>query len=246
MKILVTPSPRALGLALGVFASVAPLHSAILSIDFQGGRGSVMGQEESAGVVPATHWNLAAGANGTLGGLTLSGGATSGVGATWSSAGVWQTPIADNPGDFRMMKGFVEAHPGNDITLNFTGLAGTYDVYLYFDGDNSGNWRLFDFYVNGSTTPLNAEDKDGYNFGGTFLEAPGNQIGFAMNYLRLSSLSGTSLSIVVRAGPAMDYQRGVLNGVQIVGSAIPEPSSAAGLAGLAALGLVATRRGRRL
>ena len=47
------------------------------------------------------------------------------------------TPIADQPGSARMMKGYLDTTSSSTTTVWVTGLAaGSYDIYVYADGDN--------------------------------------------------------------------------------------------------------------
>ena len=78
-----------------------------ISIDFVG-TGTPMAASETAGVVPRSNWNMAAGANGSGLALADETGAATGATLTWSATSVWSLGIADNPGDARMMKGYLD------------------------------------------------------------------------------------------------------------------------------------------
>ncbi len=70
------------------------------------GTGTSMGAAESAGVVPKSNWNNATGSSRTTGlALVDETGALSGATVIWSSSGTSQTPITDQAGNRRLMKG---------------------------------------------------------------------------------------------------------------------------------------------
>src|ERR1700686_1738130 len=122
-------------------ASSAPALAATgaaISADFVGS-GTAMASSESAGVVAKANWNEAAGANSSspLSLLDETGAAT-GATVSWTSDNVWSTPIADVAGNSRMMRGYLDTGDANPSTVNVSGLAaGTYDIYVYTDGDNA-------------------------------------------------------------------------------------------------------------
>src|ERR1700686_5072703 len=97
-------------------------------------------------------------------------GAATGASAIWSSDGTWALPIPDVPGDNRMMRGYLDTPNGNPSSVNVSGLAaGTYDIYVYTDGDNAGFSRTA-LYQCGAVTPP-ATDPANTNFSGTFIQA---------------------------------------------------------------------------
>ncbi|AOS43129.1 hypothetical protein Verru16b_00170 [Lacunisphaera limnophila] len=109
-----------------------------------------------------------------------------------------------------------------------------YDIYLYSQaGSSYSTDRAATFTLDGSTQGLTAFTIAAYEEG--------------TNYVRFSvTATGTSLggSFIGSLG----FNEAELNGLQIVDhgvAAIPEPSTYAALAGLAALALVARRRPRR-
>ena len=70
------------------------------------GTGTSMGAAESAGVLPKANWNNATGASrATALALVDETGAPSGATVTWSSNNTWQTPITDQAGNRRLMRG---------------------------------------------------------------------------------------------------------------------------------------------
>jgi hypothetical protein len=86
------PAPRAIG------------------IDFVGNSLTTMAPSETAGVVVQSNWNSAPGAvrSAPLPLVDGSGASTTAT-VTWSANGAWSTPILDQPGDARMMKGYLDS-----------------------------------------------------------------------------------------------------------------------------------------
>ncbi len=68
----------------------------------------------------------------------------------WNANGMWTTPIADQPGNRRMMKGYLDTSNTSVTTISVTGLdARDYDVYVYADGDNRTFTRSAAYSVTG-------------------------------------------------------------------------------------------------
>ena len=86
-----------------------------VSINFVG-TGPAMAASESAGVVPKANWNAATGATNATGlALVDDAGATTNATATWRADGVWMSPIVDQAGNRRMMKGEIHRILQNPI-----------------------------------------------------------------------------------------------------------------------------------
>src|SRR3954462_4454823 len=100
--------------AVGAVSFVPMAKSAGISVDFYGtggGGGTVqsqMGPSETAGVIPLSNWNSFAGLSGTAQPLVDDGGLATGASVTWTSNNTWNTPITEAPGNFRMMKGYID------------------------------------------------------------------------------------------------------------------------------------------
>lgn len=235
-----------------------------ISINFTdaGSVDSTMLSTDIAGVA-GTHtrvdnWNNVPGGNGTTPGLIYSDGSASGASVQVSgSIGNWRiTPLAPTGGDDRMWKGYTD-FDGNTGTISITGLSlsGTYDVYVYFDGDNGSNWRVATYTLGSSS--FSAEDSENTNWGAgqntgkvyqhpvagtggnqTWPVSPNNNEG---NYIVFTGVSGSSFDLLVQGtGGSTGTRRAPVNGIQIV--QIPEPSATV----LAAVsGLFAFRRRRR-
>lgn len=188
----------------------------VISLDLRG-TGTAMGTGETAGVVPKKFWNVAAGVSGTMPLIDELGAGTN-VTATWRGYLGWRLPITDTAGNLRMMRGYLDAADGVPATVTVSGLPdGTYDVYVYTDGDNS-NTRVYNYSVTGSadSTVIDATP----NFSGTF----------TLNSFYIKrSFTGSTFTITATPVSSLDgYRRAVINGVQIVPvTVLPPPVSIA-------------------
>jgi hypothetical protein len=202
-----------------------PAPAGTISIDFIGSNPAGMAPTESAGVVAARNWNAAAGAVRSAP-LTLvdAGGAQTSASVTWSAPdGTWQLPVVDQPGNTRMMKGYLDTGSTSSATVSIAGLpGGTYDVYVYADGDNKSYERAAAYTVRGTgmaATTLSLTDAANANFSGTFTPAE-NSPG---NYLRFR-ISGTGFVVeATPTAPEAGTRRAPINGLQIVPVAAPPP-----------------------
>jgi hypothetical protein len=126
-------------------------------------------------------------------------------------------PIADTPGNFRMMNGYLDTVNQN-ATVTVAGLpgaAGGYDIYVYADGSNPTATRTGAYQISGTgitTTSINLTDVTNTNFNGTFVQANnsnGNYVKFTINAtgFTLTAIPGASTDGVMRAP---------VNGIQII------------------------------
>lgn len=188
----------------------------VISLDFRG-TGTAMATSETAGVIAKKFWNVATGTSGTLS-LVDELGAGTNVTATWRGYAGWAVPITDTAGNLRMMRGYLDAADGVPATVTVSGLPdGTYDIYIYTDGDNS-NTRVYNYSVTGSadSTVIDATP----NFSGTF----------TLNRFYIKrSFTGSVFTITATPVSSLDgYRRAVINGVQIVPvTVLPPPVSIA-------------------
>jgi hypothetical protein len=177
-----------------------------------------MGSAEVAGVVQKANWNNASGLTNTTGqSLVDETGAASGATVTWNTNGIWNLPITDTAGDYRMMRGYLDT-VGSITTVTVTGLMANpagYDVYVYADGDNPLSDRTGAYQISGigiTTTSINLTDKWGVNFSGTYTQANNS----AGNYVKFT-IAATGFTITATPGAAPDgYPRAPVNGIQIV------------------------------
>jgi len=211
----------------------------IISIDFVGGRPTgatgtfgttVMGASESAGVIPATHWNSAPGAEGTIPALVSAGGDVTNVAVSWivtsvdSAPDVWSVGSTDVPGDDRMMNGYLDPRATSaPATINVTGLpappSSGCDVYVYSYSDVlSGATRQSEYSI-GSTTYSVAQTGPPPSAFAKYVLASSADGGAGSpgNYVVFRSVSGPSFTLIARprpSGAALD--RAPVNGIQIV------------------------------
>ena len=102
-----------------------------------------MGSSEVAGVVALSNWNDAAGAsNSSPLALVDHNGNPTAATVTWTSDDVWDQPITDQPGNARMMKGYLDNGRMDTTTVTVSGLptnANGYTVYVYAQGASSNS-----------------------------------------------------------------------------------------------------------
>ena len=206
-------------------ATATPFHAApgtVISLDFVGGSATngtpaALATDEVAGVVAAPNWNAAAQNQGSLSALKSNGGAATSAATTWTCLNTASTEISENPGNARMMKGYLSGNNTsltqvqvNNLPSNFT--SGGYDVYVYTDGINPTATRTGDFVI-GNTT-LRATDEQNLNFEGRFVQAGSSEVG---NYVVFTNLTSSSFTLSAIPGVSTDTTpRAPLNGLQIV------------------------------
>jgi hypothetical protein len=196
--------------------AVAPPPASI-GIKFNGSSATPMDPSESAGVVVRTHWNNGAGATrSTPLALVDDAGVPTQATVTWTANGAWMTPIVDQPGNFRLMKGYLDTSSMTTTTVTVSNLApGCYDVYMYVDGDNHEYTRTAAYTLSGpgiATATVNVTDPANVNFAGTFIAAASSN----GNYVRFS-ITGTDFTLTAKpvsgTNPTL---RAPVNAVQIV------------------------------
>jgi hypothetical protein len=198
-----------------------------ISIDFVGLGTTAMGSSEVAGVVALSDWNLAVGASNPspLSLMDQTGAATTAT-VTWTSDDVWDQPIADQPGNFRMMKGYLDNGLQDTTTVTVKGLPSSpngYNIYVYAEGasNNSSNTGIYQISGAGITTSSVALTYNS-NFNGTFTQATASSpIG---NYVELTipNVAGFTLSAIPSTASS-GYKRAPVNGMQIVPITPPNP-----------------------
>jgi len=189
-----------------------------ISIDFVG-EDVAMASTEAAGVVAEPNWNDASGATSSspLALVNSTGTATTAT-VTWSSNDVWETPITDQPGNARMMKGYLDTSASSTTTVSVTGLptnAAGYQVFVYADGDNGSATRTGIYTISGvgiTSTTIDLTDAANTNFSGTFTQANNS----AGNYV-VFTINATGFTLSATGGTASDgFPRAPINGIQIV------------------------------
>jgi hypothetical protein len=206
------------GVTLNV-AATGGSSGKVISIDFVG-QDVAMAATEVAGVVAKANWNGASGV-GSSAPLALvdeTGSATTAV-VSWSSNNLWETPITDQAGNARMMKGYLDTDNTTTTTVSVTGLpsnAAGYQVYVYADGDNGSDSHTGSYTISGTgitTTKISLIDAPNSNFSGTFTQgnnSAGNYVVFT-----IPNVSGFTLSATPSASTS-SYLRAPVNGMQIV------------------------------
>jgi hypothetical protein len=163
-----------------------------------------------------------------------------------------------------MMKGYLDNTTAGTTTVTVSGLDGSiattgYDVYVYFDGDNGGAWRKGAYTINGVTLDgEDSESRDFINVTNAFqLPTPGGSGNLAYverldywdtvgnndegNFVVFHNVTGDSFTLTALAGPHAGADgRAPINGIQIVGRAVPTPAALP--AGLTLMGLALIRR----
>ena len=196
----------------------------VISIDFVGSD-VPMASTEIAGVIAKPNWNNAGGASSSAPLLVDETGSSTATTVSWSSNGTWETPIVDQPGDYRMMKGYLDTANTATTTVTVSGLpsnASGYNVYVYADGSNGSASRTGIYQISGTgitTTSISLTDAANTNFSGTYSQANNS----AGNYV-VFTINATSFTISATPGASTDgYQRAPVNGIQIVPLGRPTP-----------------------
>ena len=194
-----------------------PPPAAAIGIDFTGSNPSLMATGESAGVVAQANWNNAPGAVRTSPLALVDGsGAATTASVTWSANGAWAVPITDQPGNLRLMRGYLDTSSSGVTTVTVSGLpSGAYDVYVYADGDNREYWRSAIYRVTATGSAVvetSLTDLANTNFSGTFAQAAGG----AGNYVKFTvNAAGFTLAAIPSTASTAN-QRAPINAIQIV------------------------------
>jgi len=187
------------------------------------------------------------------------------------AGGAWAIGTPGVSGNDKMWNGYLDNTDASAaLTFTFNGLVadparGSYDVIVYFDGDNGGSWRASTYTIGATSFAGEAsENTDWMKIGGQnelgYFQlpnpGPGGNAPFGTpppgnptnnsegNYMLFSGLTGGSFTLDATAGPSANVPRAPVNGIQIVGlSTVPEPTSAL-LAASGLLILMARRRRR--
>jgi hypothetical protein len=206
------------------FAYGTPAGSSSIAINFGDYNVLPMAATEIAGVIAQQYWNGAYGNSGVFSGMLDSHGAATAAEVNWTASNMYYTNITDQPGNSRMMKGYLDDSNTSFTAVQVTGIPGTYDVYVYFDGGNgsttrSANYRLLASGKGngcGGSNGLIISGTDAANtdFSGTFTFATAGSAG---NYVVFPDCTGENFTILAIHGTSTDSTyRGPVNGIQIV------------------------------
>ncbi len=200
----------------GLYVTDAAPGAGVVGIDFVGD-GVAMAAVEVAGFDAKPNWNQAFGADGDALALVDESGVAVGATLAWSAPAVAATGIADLPGDFRMMDGYLDA-AADAATVTVAGLPddpGGYFVYVYVDGDNGATPRSGIYAIEGAGTParsvevVDAADTD---FDGAYVRADGTAGNVAAFFV-----GGTGFTLTATPGAtSTGVPHAPVNGIQIV------------------------------
>lgn len=219
------------GAGMGGSGSGGVAGPPIISVDFVGGGPGgapgtvVMDQTEVAGVKRVSRWNSAPGAAGSLSSLTLADGTTVTASLSWrspvagSAVGTWQVGYTDQPGDTRMMNGYLDpGEAGMPAVVTVSGLpasfiAGGYDVYVYVAASIPSGTRTYGYAIGPSAFTVTEAGPTGTTFPG-FVQASNGGSG---NYVVFRRIGASSFTLTATPGTGPGTQtRAPVNGIQIV------------------------------
>lgn len=212
---------------LTVTAAGGSSGGGVISVKFVGS-GVAMAASEVAGVVPEGNWNQANGASSSSAmPLMDENGSTTGATITWAGDNGYNLPIADQPGNVRMMRGYLDNDKGDTTVVTVSGLPAVsdgYKVYVYADGSNGANSRTGIYQISGAeitTTSISLTDLANTNFDGSFTRANNS----AGNYVVLS-VNATAFTLsAIPSTASSSAERAPLNGIQIVANGQSQPPS---------------------
>lgn len=208
-----------------------------------------------AGVEAVANWNNSWPSDPRVNLVDDSGAATT-LDLAYDSFGQWSIigggPGVDANGTYNrnLLNGYLNAGPagwGPSITASNVALTeipfANYSVIVYFSSDAAGRegqvsdgatTYFFNTVGSASVTGFDAVLGQTTDTAGTY--------GTAANYAIFSGLSGSAKTFTVQMRDNDEW--GGIAGFQVVASSIPEPSSAAALAGVMGLALAGSRRRR--
>jgi hypothetical protein len=180
-----------------------------------------MASTEVAGVVAKSNWNQASGAVSSSP-LVLqdeTGTPTTST-ATWQADNVWAESITDQPGNVRMMKGYLDNGKQNTTIVAVSGLPSNpngYSIYVYADGStganssNTGNYQISGTGITTTSISLTYTS----NYTGVFSQATASSPNGNYVILTIPNVSGFTLSAIPSTASS-GYKRAPVNGIQIV------------------------------
>jgi hypothetical protein len=198
-----------------------------ISIDFVG-LGTAMGSTEQAGVVVKGNWNDASGAaRSTPLVLEDETGVATTASVTWRADDVWDSPITDEAGNVRMMKGYLDNGKMDTTTVSVSGLPGStggYSIYVYAQGTSNGTTTTTGIYqISGAgITTSSVALTYNSNFSGTFTQATASNPNGNYIVFTIPNVAGFQLSAIPSTA-SNGYERAPVNGIQIVPLAPPNP-----------------------
>lgn len=216
-------------------------------MNFDGGGGNAGGTAidpglvtGTAGVVPQANWNNLNGATSAAVTLNDSTGAATTATVSWSSGNTWSNGEANgNPGNQNalLLNNYLDGGSGGVATVTLSNIPyANYSLYIYTLHDNAGQ---SDYTVNGVTQVVQVGGTGFYNANGFVLDTPSTN----GDYLVFSGLTAASVTLQADLATNGNF-RSPVEGLQIVPTVVPEPSSLALLVA-GAIGLTIAARRRR-
>ena len=240
----------AAGLALGLIATSQAAIVSTVSVDFLGNfQPATLSTPDIAGVIPANTWGSAPANTGSL--THPDSLATDTLDFFWLAP---DSATIGNPSgtkDQVMMDGYLMSGIGSAGNLNPANLRVTsidlgplgwayYDVYVYSDSGKGSSLNQIDLYAPGVTNYSHDESSPGYGILGfnTYLDS---QVSATGNYVVYSGLTANTFNVSAYHTPGASSATAI-NGIQLVGHSVPEPST--GLLALLGTSLILLRRKR--
>ena len=207
----------------------APSHGPIISINLAGTT-TPMGADEVAGLadldLARPNWNNAVSEDNSharkegwlnINTLVDDSGTDTGARLSWTANGANSLFILNNPGDFRMMRGYLDTSNTTSTNVTVSDLpdsfiANGYDVVVYFDGDNPTESRTAEYRI--GTTVVSGTDAAGVDFSGTYTQAIADSAG---NFLVIPGITGDRFALEATATFSSGLtKRAPVNGIQLV------------------------------
>ena len=168
-------------------------------------------------MVPITHWNNAAAAVRTTPlGLNNQAGDPTAATVTWTANGVWATPIVDQPGNARLMKGYLDTSTTSTTTVTVAGLRQALTTSTCISTATTTSSRepaSTPLAPSGGTaTTIKATDVAYVNFSGSFTRAADSN----GNYVKFTIVGG---GFTLTASPGVSTnttRRAPVNAIEIV------------------------------
>ncbi|MEX0325792.1 MAG: hypothetical protein AB3N33_06865 [Puniceicoccaceae bacterium] len=244
------PTLRTIGLTALLLLGLGSIHAqtALVSVNWKQFAGGINDALDGYGVEAANNWhNLQAVTIGTD--LTDSSGAATTV--DFELVTTEFRTLFDGSLDNTPMRSGALDYPATveGTTLSLTGLAGTftsYDLIVYvasFNGAAGGNTG--EFSVSGTgVTPVSYFATTPNPFTGSLIQSMDQDSGDGIDSATYVRFSGLTADELLLTATALNGNTGI-GGIQLVGTAVPEPSTFAFIGGLLALGFVIQRRLRK-
>jgi hypothetical protein len=207
----------------------APSHGPVISVNLVG-NGTPMDPDEIAGVpdldLARPNWNNAVSEDvnqsrkeGWLNVKTLvdDTGTDTGARLSWTASSVGSLLIPNHPGDFRMMRTYLDTTNTTSTNVTVSDLpeafiANGYDVYVYFDGDNVDDARTAIYRI--GSVSVSGTDAAFVDFFGAYTPAVAGSAG---NYIVIPGLTDDHFTLEAIGSVSTDAtRRAPVNGLQIV------------------------------